>query len=446
MGDYSRRDFIKITSCAMGGVILAGCGSGGGGTGGGITTPNGYYFYRLKTTGENVGATARTLPIYEFGASAHISRNGIITFDAFDVNGNQGLFQLDVDFSVQKPRIVQEHSSLLSGDVLTGGREVKKFTAHDVNSEGNIVAVIKPVTGSETHYGGGLYFNSLRSGFEPILGIGDRFQQGLYESTGIFGDVSLHDGNSLLVTANHLTGTAPRTSLFHLPGAAWSSSSLVMSTGDFLNGTDEYVTGFGVVDHNVDGHFSTTISHALSGLLGATATGTEGTVNGLLHGHLSNPNDHLLLSAGPHIATSTHTANVHYGPRVAPDGTIYSKIADQYNESLISGDQIIKTTDAVTAEGYKITSFTPGCVGSDGVFYYTEYSEGDNGLHTALFAYDGVEHKVILSKGKTLSDGGSPVKNILFATTTNHIADDGKIVLLCEFDDKSTSIVVGIPA
>lgn len=446
MVKISRRDFIRTTSCAMGGVILSGCGSGNGGLGGGITTPSGYYFYRLKTEGNNAGTGSRSLPIYEFGASVHISTGGIITFDAFDIKGRQGLFQLDVDFTNQKPLIYQEHTSLLTGDVLADGRDVKKFISHDVNRDGNIAAVIKPAASSEIHYGSGLYLNHLRGGFEPILGIGDKFHQDQYESTGIMGDISLDDENSLLLTANHLTGSAPRSSLFHLPGSMLSNSRQVMSTGDFVNGSDEFVTGFGIVDHNAAGHFSSTISHAQSGLVGAVKQpGAENPVNGLLQGHLANPNDHFLLSAGPNISASTHTASVHYGPRVASDGMIYSKIADQYKESLIAGDEVIKTTDGVSSQGDKISSFTPGCTGADGAFYYTEYSESESGLHTVLFAYDGVEHKEILSSGNTLSDGGSPVRNILFSTTTNHVADDGNIVLLCEFADKSTSIVVGIP-
>ncbi len=449
MKEIDRRQFLKVSGVALGGVILSGCGSGSGGSGGGITTPNGYYFYRLKTAGENAGTGSRSLSLYEFGGSAHISSGGIITFDGFDMDGRQGMFQLDVDCTNQIPTIEQEHASLLTGDILTDGREVKKFVAHDVNNDGNIAAVIKPAynDNNTTHYGSGLYLNHSRGGFERILVAGDKFHQNLYESTGIMGDVSLQGGNSLLVTTNHLTGTTPRFSLFHIPGAALSKSTKIMSTGDYVNGTDEYITGFGIVDHNADGIFSGTISHALSGLVGAAQqNGSENTVNSLLHGHLSNPNDHLLLSAGPEISASTHTAKVHYGPRVAPDGTVYSKIADQHNESLIAGDEVIKTTDGLTSEGYKISSFTPGCMGADGIFYYTEYSDTDRGMHTALFAYDGAEHKMILSRGNTLSDGGSPVRNILFSTTTNHVSDDGRIVLICEFDDKSTSVVIGIPA
>ena len=446
MGDYSRRDFIKVTSCAMGGLILAGCGSGSGGAGGGITTPNGYYFYRLKSAGGDAGAASRSLPVYEFGSSAHIGRDGIITFDAYDVDGRQGMFQLDVDFTDRKPLIAQEHTPLLAGDVLPDGRAVKKFLAHDVNSDGNIAAVIRASGDNGTPLGTGLYLNDARSGFDPVVGVGDTFHQNRYKSTGIVGDVSLQDDNDLLVVLNHLTGSNPQTGLFQLPGAALSASMQVMQTGQFLSGTEEQVTGFGIVDHKGD-VFSTTISHSSSGLLGAQQDGSGGSVNSLLHGSLGSANDLLLLSAGPNVAGSTHTAVVHYGPRVAPDGTIYTKIADQYNERLIAGDQVIKTTDGVTAKGYKITSFTPGCVGPDGVFYYTEYAETEtDGLRTSLFAYDGAEHKIILASGDTLSDGGSPVKNIFFSTTTNHIADDGKIVFLCEFADRSSAIVVGIPA
>jgi len=446
MADYSRRDFIRLSSCALGGVILAGCGSGNGGSGGGVSTPNGYYFYRLKTAGEQAGTGSRAFGVYEFGSSVHLSKDGIVTFDALDVDGNQALFQFDVDFSGSKPQISQELTALLSGDILADGRVVKKFVAHDVNEDGNIAAVIQPANNSEQHYGSGLYLNTARSGFERILGVGDVFHNDLYESTGIIGDVSLGGGNSLLFAANHLTGSAPQSSIFHLPGGLLANSNLVMSTGDYLNSSEEQFTGFGILDHLADGYFSVTASHRLSDYLGANQAGSDGSVNSLLGGHLANPDDHLLISAGSNMLNSIHTATVHYGPRVAPDGTVYSKIADPDRESLIAGDVVIKTTDEVTFRGDKIDSFTPGCVSPDGVFYYSEYSDTRDGLYTDLYAYDGENHRLILSTGDTLSDGGSPVKHILFSTTTNHIDADGRLVFVCEFVDKSSAVVVGMPA
>lgn len=447
MPSYSRRDFVRLTSCALGGVILAGCGSGNGGTGSGISTPNGYYFYRLKTAGEQAGTGSRSLAVYEFGSSVHIGSDGLVTFDALDVDGNQALFQFDIDFSGQRPRIDRELTALLSGDILADGRVVKKFVAHDVNNAGNIAAVIQPANNSERHYGSGLYLNDPRtgSGFERILGVGDVFHNDVYESTGIIGDVSLGDGNSLLFSATHLTSSAPKSSIFHLPEGLLANSNLVMSTGDYVNGSEEQFTGFGILDHLAEGSFSVTASHRISNYLGANQAGTDGSINSLLTGHLNNPDDHLMLSAGESMVNSVHTANVHYGPRVAPDGTVYSKIADSDRESLIADDVVLKTTDEVTFRGDKIDSFTPGCVSPDGVFYYSEYSETRDGLYTDLYAYDGANHNLILSTGDTLSDGGSPVKHILFSTTTNHIDADGRLVFVCEFSDRSTAVVVGMP-
>ena len=447
MPSYSRRDFIRLTSCALGGAILAGCGSGNGGSGSGISTPNGYYFYRLKTAGEQAGTGQRSLAVYEFGSSVHIGDNGIVTFDALDVDGNQALFQFDVNFSGSKPLIAHENTALFSGDILADGRVVKKFVAHDVNDAGSIAAVIQPANNSERHYGSGLYLNDSRtgSGFERILGVGDAFHNDVYQSTGIIGDVSLSDGNSLLFSASHLTGSAPKTSIFHLPEGSLANSNLVLSTGDYVNGNDEQFTGFGILDHLAEGHFSVTASHRISDYLGANEAGSDGSMNSLLSGHLTNPDDHLMLSAGSKMVNSVHTANIHYGPRIASDGTVYSKISDSDRESLIADDVVLKTTDEVTFRGDKIDSFTPGCVGLDGIFYYTEYSETRDGLYTDLYAYDGANHNLILSTGDTLSDGGSPVKHILFSTTTNHIDADGRLAFVCEFTDKSSAVVVGMP-
>lgn len=109
---------------------------------------------------------------------------------------------------------------------------------------------------------------------------------------------------------------------------------------------------------------------------------------------------------------STHAANVSYGPRVGFDGTVHSKVG-----------------------------------GLDGAFYYTQYADGpDDRVDVSLWMHDGVEHRVLLASGDVISRVGGEVANIVFATTTNHVDTEQRIVMLCEFTDGDAAIVVGVPA
>lgn len=456
MKQINRRDFIKLTGTALGGVILAcsGC-NWGGGSSNASELPNGYRFYRLKSAGDRVGGVSRSMPINRFGGSVHISSNGIITFDAYDSDNRQGMFQLDVDLTGSKPTIDRELTPLLAGDTLADQRKVNKFTAHDVNDSGNIAAVLH-ADGSnvEQHYGAGLYLHDRVNGFLPVMICGNEMNQGRSVANGIIGDVALSGSKDILVIASHTpkkAGTTSGRSMVHLPGASLNSSSHLMTTGDYVNGTEQKINGLGIVDINDNGNFAVS-SHTspVPALFASSNNTTENSSHCILSGHIASPNDHLLFAAAPAAdSSSIHVGELSYGPRIGADGTIYTKIGgvDGNKEILVSGSKIIRRTDEPMPSGEEIFSFTPGSLGSDGTFFYTQYvKKAGDILEVSLIAYNGNEHRSILTTDNILSDGGPAVRNIIFSTTTNHIDNDGRIVLLCEFTDNSTSLVIGIPA
>jgi hypothetical protein len=166
MKQFNRREFIQLTATAIGGIMLTGCGSSGGGS----SVPNGYRFYRLMGNGATVDPMGASFPIERFYGSAHISANGIITFDAMNVNKRRGLFQLGVDTDGFSPKILWERSALLVGDSLDDGRVVGTFKSYDVDQRGNIAAMIDAdVRHHEEHYGTGLYVEYEQQGFAPLL-------------------------------------------------------------------------------------------------------------------------------------------------------------------------------------------------------------------------------------------------------------------------------------
>lgn len=462
MGNVKRRDFIKFAGTALGGVLLTGCGSNiGSGSAG---SPNGYRFYRLKSAGDSVGSRSRRMSILEFGGSVHISSGGIVTFDAYDSDKRHGLFQLDVDLDSSRPVIYGEDTSVLSGDTLGDQRTVREFTAHDVDDQGRIAAVLHPAYGAaSSQYGAGLYYrNDRTTGFSPVVIHGDSWDEGDTAASGIFGDVALSETSGILAVASHtaqVPGARSGQSLLNLPvpeellstadRIPLSTADRILGTSDYINGTEYQVSGIGIVDVGPSGHFAAS-SHAVpTALLGASSDGTTETgMHLMLTGHLLAPNDHALFVAPPLLTSSTHTGTTSYGPRVGFDGTVYTKVggAEGGQEMLVRGDEVLRRTGEPGPAGETVASFTPGSTSADGSYYYTQYAEGpDDRIDVSLLAYDGSEHRTLLATGDVLADGGGEVGNIVFATTTNHVDRDNRIVLLCQFTDGSSAVVIGIP-
>jgi hypothetical protein len=132
-----------------------------------------------------------------------------------------------------------------------------------------------------------------------------------------------------------------------------------------------------------------------------------------------------------------------YGPRTGPDGLVAHILALSAGaESLIYGPQVALTTGDPSPAGGEVLGFGPGSFGPDGVLYYTLFSRSVAGLELA--AYNGRDHRILLSRGDALSDGSPPIESVIFGTTTEHVDSEGRLAFLCEFPD-ATSLVVGVP-
>jgi hypothetical protein len=447
----NRRDFIKFSGLLIGGTILTGCNIFDGNNDN--TIPNGYKFYKIKSIDDNVGDRNEEFSIAKFGASVHISSNNIVTFDAYDSENKHGLFQLHIDFSNNKPSIIKEHTNILSDDILNDGRNVRDFSSHDVDDSGNILATIQSKnTTSEQHYGDGLYLDIAQNGFETILTCKDELEQ-YSEFNGIIGDVAISEENGIIAVVSHTATNRQGVSgesIIHLPTYELNSLSTLMTTNDYVNGTDYKIAGFGIVDLKGDSLFAVSAHLTLPENLLASADELQAmSQHCILSAYTWSPNDHQLFATPQEtMLSSTHTGKLSYGPRVTNDGQICTKIGglDGDNEILVYGDKVIRRTDEVMPTGEEIASFTPGSVAPDGTLFYTQYIvKSDDIVYTSLVAYDGNAHSILLDTGDTLSDGGEAVNHIVFSTTTNHVNEDNKIVMLCEFSDETQSIVIGIP-
>lgn len=141
-----------------------------------------------------------------------------------------------------------------------------------ISANGRVAAVIHPdyaasraqpgTQGAQgAHYGGGLYFHYDRGvGFAPVMGLDHPVDGDDSACNGVFGDVALCENNGLLAVASHTArgpGGRSAKSLLHL-SSPWDSRPVarpLMTTGDYLRGSDHQLSGIGIIDVSPAGHF-----------------------------------------------------------------------------------------------------------------------------------------------------------------------------------------------
>lgn len=442
--NYNRREFIKIISGAIGGAMLTGCGSGG-------SAPSAYRSYRITNQGDVVGTPGNNMVIDSFRGTVHISSDGIITFDAVDADKRSGIFQLGVDLNGRLPAVAWERTALIKGETLSDGRVVAGFKAMDVNRAGSIAVDILPTTLSGqrvNHIGSGLYLDVAQQGFEPVMLYNRQLLDGAIYTTGVLGDIDLHEGNEMLVVGSYNAVDAemlPGHGLFYLPGASVSAASMLMSSGDFVPSVNYSLGHLGLVDLHDNGHyvFQGNARPLVNSQANGTGTDTAGSML-MVTGNVATYETHLL-GAAPELGAGDVIGETIYGPRMTASGIPYSVTWDAADEKMVlyHGDQVVIATGDTSPAGGSVSLLSTGSVGPGDEIYYTITSIYPSAQD--LVVYDGGDHSTLLSRGDVLSDGGAPVEVIYFGATTKHVDDQNRIVLFCSFTDGSSALVVGLP-
>lgn len=452
MKHLDRREFIKLSTAALGGIILTGCGVGSGGGGSATPTnfPNGYRFYRVKQAGGTVRTGSGNFRIDKFFGSTNISSNGMVVFDAVDTNKRRGLFQLALDFDSCAPRIASERAAFLSGQELADGRIVRAVKGYDTDDRGNIAAVLEADSTRCDHYGSGLYVDLEQSGFLPLLVAGDTFNEGQSTCNGLFGDVSLQ-GSRVLATAGHQLETAqtatPQESLIHIYNFNPSSLGILMSKNDPIPETDHKLSAFGLLDLNDGGTYSAALFAKSPSPSATNSTNTAApSASFNIRGNIATPLEPEIMTASPNSGFNGISAvgAAGYGTRIGPDGAIYSVVGNGDDMTILKDQETILGTGTETSTG-KLLGVSTGSVGADGLYYYTAITEQGSQVLMSVYAYDGQTHTPLISTGDVLSDGGAPVEQILFGTSASHVDSEGRLVFLCAFRDQTTALVVGVP-
>ena len=105
---------------------------------------------------------------------------------------------------------------------------------------------------------------------------------------------------------------------------------------------------------------------------------------------------------------------------------------------MYNGQQVI-STGSLSPLGNPITSLAAPVVGADRLLYHQVVT--DKGIE--LVVYNGTESKTILTTGDPVDR--SVLSTLSFGFMTEQVDKKGRIVLVADFDDGNTSLVIGIP-
>lgn len=497
----SRRDFVSMMTAVLGsGIFLAGCGGGGGGgtppagTGGGGAAgapPNGFRFLEVLHSdnlelptlnrSQEIGAKAALRASAEaspylraFTGGLELTNGGHVFFHAVDMNGHVALYQGDLQEVGGVLRLVGIRRVIGEGDLLPDGTRVTGIGVGQANAQGAYATILQLEEAPRA-----IYLGSAEEGFQPFARLGDPMPGGGGILGGDFRYVGMDDQGNLAFLSSHVPeGTClPVEGLAHVVGGDPShpQSGILLSSQNALPDGLGMTAGLGLFAMSPGGHFvlQTTIDQGdgIGGgdLIGIRPPGgpkdpgpepspeptrvpTRG-VAGLpetvvLQGTVRKPGMARIVAASRSAAVNPLLRSVHqlaegsaiYGPRITSGGIPVTVLhQDESHMALYYGETLVAETGGASPQGNTIASFAPPVCGGDDRIYFVLICE-----ETAeLVMYDGVESRTILARGDRV--GPRTISGLNFGLTPKQADLQDRIVLLAEFEDGTSGIVLGTP-
>lgn len=436
----NRRDFLKLLALTSGGLLMGGCGSSNGAdvfSGGGA--PNGYRFFSLMDVGKSLpdGRQLESLP-----GGVLINDEGKVVFYGQTAEG-MGLYELEPDYEAilrgRGDRLAGARKLVSQSDMLPSGTQVQALGTIASNAGGNYALVVRNKENSRN-----LLF---LSGGNVREVAGFRTPAAGVLLGGIFGDVDLNEQNDIMMV-DHFTrpGKAePLQGLFYIPQADLARTTILHATHDPLPEAESALTSLGLIDVNARGDYIAQVGGSALLPLGDPRL----PLQGLLRGKIGESMGHHLL-AGPQsfrpslgLAAAGYTpGSVALGARLASQSDTVAHIVHQSEAQqvlFVNGVPLIKTGDA-SPTGSTVRSFSAPVLRSDGAVYGLLITEDGHDLVQA----SGAGTQVLLSRGDPVE--GRRLETIAFGLHSDQVDSSGRLILVGEFADGSSAVVLGLPA
>lgn len=458
--DRTRREFIKLMGGTLCGVMLSqyGCRGSNNQLGDRSPLPNGYRFYRLFSTGDDLPGSGEA---FFLPPSVKINEKNQIIFHAGDglnrtSNGlGMGLYELEMDYNSFQPRIVGRHRIVRVGDRLKDGKEVFQVGLADLNSNGSVAVQLHNFT-EPSH---SLYLERSRSngssanGLQRVLGYSTPTPDGENIFGAALGNFDLHDNDNILVVSHWGSGKNPNggESVFHLPsGVVDSQGTVLMTTGDLLPQSSHEIKKFGLLHgYKAGGDFALQVH--TGALSSGNANEQEGSAVLKVKANGSGQNASLVAAshniartASRKMANALPTGTVNLGPRINADGAIavVTHFTGDDMRLTLDSDRIAGYGDSTPA-GKTISGMGGPVLGAKGlVFFVVGTPDGSQ----ELLVSNGSKTASVLTTGQSLFGSEGPkLLAIAFGYSKEQVDSQGRLVFVGEFEDKTLSIILGIP-
>lgn len=445
----NRRDFMKLMGGALGAVTLTSCGSRRSDDEPIAPIPNGYTFYKIISSGDPLpgGNTLGAIP-----GTVMINSNNEIYFYGMDQSDTNGYYELTIDYNGSKPAVVKTRKVIREGDTLNDSKVVSKITMGDMNDHGSFAAVIHTDDKLPA-----LYLERGKQGFEPVASLRTSLPGGGGTFGASFGDVDLHNDNDILVVSHFSPNDSAQghQGVIHLPGGEVNHyGTIVASTRDLIPDSDGMITGLGLIDMHDNGNYVIQAYGSVAGQATQTAKKLSGTIDSvaasmLISGNVNKPYSKVLKSSSPALkvarkstalAADAAVGEILFGPRIGAsnNAAFVGHVSETYQIMHYKSKQVV-AVGSVTPLGATVGSLSAPVVDSAGLLYYQAAT--DKGQE--LMVYNGPELVTILATGDVVN--GSTLNSFFSGFMPDQVDRSGRIVLTGDFEDGSTSILIGIP-
>ncbi len=472
--NIDRRNFLKATGLTFSGAFLSACGTTNNnltppiGTDG--VLPNGYQFFVLKNS-------AHALPdgnqMVNLRLDAAIDNNGRVVYGAVNQQKQIGLYTLQLEFSGATPQVTKETRILRTEEILDG-RKVVEITAHDINSQGELAVVVmvdtetkRQTTDDQGNFDGGTtpirmqaIYKSTANGLTRVLHEHQTNNDG-HEFAGMFGDLSLH-GKNLVFVANYYHTTKQgfkevRQGVFQLSGNNGTEASLVVSSGTPLaaNSSAALISQFGLICLHDNGQLvmQTTLTPATemsaAFVQGASQTAVlRGNLNtiGTASARTGTPNNLRVetssISSGLRTSNARVSGLTYFAPRCGANNQVAHVVINNADHALVLNNQVLLKTGDRSPTGQIVKAIATPHLATDGISFFLV----STGAGIELVVSNGRQNRTILRNKDRLANHNSPVGDFIgIGYTAMHTDDTGRLVFVVEHQDKSQSVVIGIP-
>ena len=457
----TRRDFLKLLGGLGGALVLSSCTWSGGSKDSPL--PNGYAFYRLFSTGDQLPGSGEAEFIPPF---VKIQDNNQIIFHAGDVyqrnrDGlSMGLYELGMDYGELSPQITGLHKIVRAGDSLPDGKTVFQVQLADLNHNGSVAVRLL----CEEDVSQSLYLERNRSGgssdqgLQKVLGYQTETPDGENVFGAALGNFDLFENDDILVASYWAAkGDASNgESLFYLPGGSVDSSgSILINAGEQLSGSDNFITKLGLM-HGFysDGEYALQVhTDEVQSTDASNAGAAQSPGSAVIKGSIKNSDasqtsliaasSGLAVSAAARAQTRASWGDVYFGPRINSAGNVAVVTHPSSDFMVLTvGTNIITQTGLTTPTGMIIAGIGGPVMGPDGLIYYVAASNDKE----ELLVTNGFQTATILGTGARLfGDQGPYLTTIAFGYAKEQVDGYGRLVFVGEFSDNSLGVMLGLP-